>query len=237
MSWDSIRTMDRLVDTIALGAVRNGAQTGTGQQANAAGNHTGLVADDVTKQIAGYHHAVEATRVLDHDHGSTVDELVLDRQIREFFFKRLIHDLAPQTASSKDIGLVQRPDLGLATAASQEASQASHTLNLSSGIGLCVPGIAGSIVFFALTKIEATRELSNNDKVCAAAHLGPERRVLDESFGSEEARAEVSVRAHLLSQPQQALLWTNSTGTPFGASNGTEENGVGGIGSGESFVC
>lgn len=90
---------------------------------------------------------------------------------------------------------------------------------------------------FSVTEVDPSCELSNNDKVCAAAHLGLERRVLDESFGSEEARAEVSVRAHLLSQLEQALLWTNSTGTPFGTSDGAEENGVGGIGGGESFVC
>lgn len=140
--------MDGLVDAIALGlSIGNASQAGTGQQADAARNHTGLIADDVTKQIAGYHHAVEASRVLDHDHGSTVNELVLNRQIREFFGKRLRHGLAPQPAGSKDIGLVQRPDLGLATAAGQEASQASHTLNLNSGVRLGVPGTARAIIF------------------------------------------------------------------------------------------
>lgn len=142
--------MYRFIDAIALGApVRNTTQAGTRQQANAAGNHARLIADYVTKQVARHHHAVQASRVLDENHGGAVNQLVLQRQVFKLIGKRLRHGLAPQPAGGQHIGLVQRPDLGFAATSSQEASQTSHALDLGPGVRLRVPGMTRAVVLFA----------------------------------------------------------------------------------------
>lgn len=141
------RTVDGLVDTVALAlAIRNTAQAGTGQKTNAIGNDAGLVSDNVTKQVARHNNTVETGRVLDHDHGRAVNELVLDLEVGELLLKRLGHDLAPESARGQHVSLVQRPHLLVATAAGQETSQAGNALHLGAGVRLSVPGRARAIV-------------------------------------------------------------------------------------------
>lgn len=166
-------TVNGLVDAIALAlAIRNAAQAGAGQQANAAWDDAGLVADDVAKQVTRDDDAVQAARVLDHDHGRAVDELVLHLEIRKLLLERLCHDLAPEPARRQHVGLVQRPHLGLAAAPRQEPGQTRHTLDLGARVRLRVPGVAVAVVLVALAKVDAARELAHDDKIGAAAHLG-----------------------------------------------------------------
>lgn len=89
----------------------------------------------------------------------------------------------------------------------------------------------------AVAKVDAAGQFADDDEVGTAADLGLEGRGVHEGVGGEEAGAQVSVRAHLLAQPQQALLRADSAGAPFGTANGTEEDGVGGLGGGEGLVC
>ncbi len=230
--------MDRLVDAVALAlAIGNTAETGTGKQTNATGDDTGLVGDDVTKQVASDNDTVEESGLLDHDHGSAVNELMLNSEVGELVGKSLSHDLAPETAGGEDIGLVKRPDLLITTTTGQETGQTSNTLDLGAGVGLLVPGLAAAIILLALAKVDATGQLADDDEVGALADGGLEGGVLDEGVGGEEARAQVSVCAHLLADLEEALLRANGSGSPFGTSDGTEEDGVGGLGGLKSLVC
>lgn len=229
--------MDRLVDTVALAlAIGNAAQTGTGQQTNASGDNTSLVADDVAEQVARHDDTVKASGVLDQNHSSTVDKLVLDLEIRELLLERLGHDLSPQAAGRQHVSLVERPHLLVTTASREESSQTSNSLNLLAGVRLGVPGRTRAVVLLALAKVDTTRELADNDDVGAAAHFGLEGGGVDEGVRGEEARSQVSVCSHLLAQLQKTLLRADSAGTPFGASDGTEEDGVGSLGGSEGLV-
>lgn len=231
-------TVDGLVNTITLAlAVRNAAQASTGQQANAAGDNTSLVADDVAKEIASDDNTVKTSGVLDENHGSAIDELVLDLEIRELAFKRLRHDLAPQTAGGQHIRLVQGPNLLLASATGHEASQTSNTFDLGAGVGFRVPGRAGAVVFLALAKVDAARQLADNDNVGATADLRLEGRGVNEGVRGKEAWAQVTVCSHLFAQLQKALFRSDGASAPFRAANGTEKNGIGGVCGSEGFIC
>lgn len=89
----------------------------------------------------------------------------------------------------------------------------------------------------ACAKINATRKLADNNKVCSTADRGLKGRGVDEGVGGEEAGAEVTVGAHLLTQLQQAHLRADSVGAPFRTTNGAEEDGVDGFSGGKGFVC
>lgn len=230
--------MNGLVNTVALAlAIGNAAQAGTGQQANAAGDNASLVTDDIAKEVACDNNAVEASRVLDQNHSSAINKLVLNLEIGELALKCLRHDLAPQAAGSQDIGLVQRPDLLVAAAAGHEASKTRNALNLGARVGLSVPSCAGAIVLLALAKVDAASQLADNDNVSAAANLGLERRSIDEGVRREKARAQVTICSHLFAQLQQTLFRADRSSTPFRAANGTEEDGIGGVGGSERFIC
>lgn len=88
----------------------------------------------------------------------------------------------------------------------------------------------------ALAKVDAAGELADDDEVGAAADAGLERGRVDEGVRGKEARAQVAVGAHLLAQPQDALLWADGAGAPFGAADGAEEDCRGGLGGGEGLI-
>lgn len=229
--------MNRLVDAVALAlAIRNAAQTGTGQETNRSRNNTSLVADDIAEKVAGNNNTVQASGVLDQDHSSAVNKLVLDGQVRELLLKGLGHDLAPQPAGSKNIGLIQRPDLLVTTAPSKETSQTGDALNLLSRVGLNVPSLARAVILLAVTEVDTTSQLSHNNDISAADDLSLEGRSFDKGVGGEEAGSQVTVGSHLLSDLEEALLGPDSTGTPFRATDGAEEDSVGVLCGGEGLV-
>lgn len=232
--------MNWLVDAVALAlAIRETTETGTGQQTNATGNDTGLVADDVAKQIAGHDDTVQRAWALDHQHGRRVDELVLELQLGELVLEQLRHRLAPQAARGQHIGLVEGPDLGgRVLGEGQEGRQTGDALNLGAAVGLRVHGEAlDAVVLLALAKVDAARQLADNDKVGTAAHVGLEGGAVDEGLGGEAAGAQVAVGAELLAQGEDAGLGPDGGGrAPFGTANGAEEDGVGRFGGSEGVV-
>ncbi len=231
--------MDRLIDAVALAlAIWDAAQARARQQPDAPGDDGGLVADDVAEQVAGHDDAVQGARVLDHEHGGAVDELVVQLQLRELLLKHLGHDLPPQAAGRQHVGLVQAPDLGgRVVGQGQEARQAGDALDLGARVRLRVHGEAGPVVLGALAKVDAARQLADDDKVGAAAHLGLERGAVDERVGREAAGAQVAVGAELLAQLEDALLRADGRRrAPFRAADGAQENGVGGLGGGDGLV-
>ena len=92
----SVRTVDRLVNTVYLaGSVGDAAQTSAGQQTQRTGDNSGLVGDNVTKQVAGDNDTVQLAGVLDHNHGSGVDKLVLDLKLGELLGHDVGNRLTP----------------------------------------------------------------------------------------------------------------------------------------------
>lgn len=209
--------MDRLVDTVDTAlAVRNTAQTGTGQETQRAGDNTSLVADDITEEVAGDNDTVELAGVLDHEHGSGVDQVVTDLDLRELIGHDLSDDLAPQTASSQNIGLVQTPhgERGVVLQG-QVTGQAGDALDLSARVGLGVHGESGAVVLLALTEVDTTSKLTDDVEVDTTADLGLQWGALDQRGSGEVARTQVTEGAHLLTEAQKSLLGTDSTSAPF----------------------
>lgn len=235
------RAVDGLVDAVALAlAVGDAAQGGTGQQANAAGDDAGLVADNVTKQVAGNDDAVEGAGVLDHEHGGGVNQVVAELDLGELLGENLGDDLAPQAGGGQDVGLVQAPHgqgvLGVGSEG-QVAAEAGDALNFGARVGLGVEGRAVAVVLTAVAKVNTTRQLTDDGEVGAAADLGLEGGEVDKLLGGEGARAQVAESLELFPELQQALLGADrGVGTPLGAANGAQQDGVGSAGGGKCLV-
>lgn len=209
--------MDGLVDTVDLGlAIRHTSHTSTGEETQGTRDDTSFIANDITEQVAGDNDTVKLAGVLNHDHGSRVDKLVVDLHLRELLGHNLSDDLAPQTASSKHVGLVQAPNGERRVVLKGEVgSKTSDTLDLSAGVGLSIHCEARAVVFLALTKVDTTGQLTDDVKVDAAADLGLQGRVLDEGGSSEVAWTQVTECAHFLAQLEETLLRADCTGAPF----------------------
>lgn len=134
--------MNRLVDAVTFAlAIWQSTETGTGQQTNAARDDTGLIADNVTKQVARHDYSVQCTGALHHQHGGGVDKLVLELELRKLGLEQLGDGLPPQPAGGQDVGLVETPDLGRGVLRQGQMSrQASDALNLGPAVGLRVQG-------------------------------------------------------------------------------------------------
>ncbi len=89
------------------------AQAGGGQQAQRAGQHGGLVAEDVAEEVLRQHH-VEIAGPRDEGHGEAVHVGMGDLH-RGIGGSQLVHDLAPEARGLQHIGLVhgdQAPPAG-----------------------------------------------------------------------------------------------------------------------------
>jgi hypothetical protein len=231
-------TVDGLIDAVALAlSVRRCGERSARQETERAGDDGGLVGDDVAEQVAGDNHTVERARVLDHQHGGRVNEVVAQLQLRELLLHDLGHDLAPQAAGGHHVGLVERPDGRRRVLGQREVcGETSDALDLMAVVGLGVAGVAAAVVLGALAEVNATRELADDVEVDATADFSFERRAVDEGVRGEEAGAKVAVCAHFLAESQDSLLRTHGAGAPFGTANGSEKNGIGGFGCCESLV-
>ena len=222
-------TVDRLIDTIAPAlAVGDAAEAGGGAEANTAGDGACLVADDVAEEVVGDDDAVEGAGVLDHKEGGAVDELVLQRELGERLGEDVGHDAAPQAARGQHVGLIERGDGGGRIARQRKVrGEAGHALDLSAGVRLGVEGEAGdAVVLGPVPEVDAARQLADQREVRAAAHVGLERRVLDQRVRREEARSQVPVRPHLLAQTQDPLLRPHLARAPFRAPDRSQQHRV-----------
>lgn len=233
-----VHTVNRLVDTIAARAIWDAAQRRRREQTDGARNDGRLIGDDVTEQVARDNNAVERARVLNHQHSRRVNKVVTELELRELLLHHLRHNLTPQPRRRKNIRLVERPHrqrrVGLHSQVSREAGDA---LNLRARVHLGIPRYSITGILLALAKVQSTRQLADDVEVGAAADFGLERRNVDETVGGEVARAKVAVGLHLLAELENALLGADGAGTPFWATDGAEEDGVGGFGGGEGFGC
>ena len=104
------------VGLVLAGDVRSGAvdgliqagggvpDRGGGQQADGAGDHGGLVGEDVPEHVLGDHH-VELAGVPDELHGAVVHQHVLIGHVG-VFLRQPVHHLPPQAAGLQHVGLV-----------------------------------------------------------------------------------------------------------------------------------
>lgn len=230
--------MNRLVDTIAARAIWDTAQRRGREKTDGTGDDGCLVGDDVTEEVAGDNDTVERTRVLNHQHGCRVNEVVSELELRELLLHHLRHNLTPQPRRGKHVRLVERPHRqGWVGLHSQVTSKTGNALNLRAGVDLSIPGSSITCILLALTKVQTTRQLTDDVEVGATADIGLERGDLDERVGGEVAGAEVAVGLHLLAELQDALLGADGAGAPFWAADGAEEDGVSGFGGREGFGC
>jgi hypothetical protein len=66
---------------------------------------------------------------------------------------------------------------------------------------------------------ETTNEFSENNDVDTLCDFGLERRVLQQSLGSEVGRTNVGIKVQRLPEPQDTLLRSNRSDTPLGSTN------------------
>ena len=100
------RAVDRFVQP-----ARAVAERGRGQQAERAGQHRGLVGQDVAEHVLGDRH-VEVARAADQVHRRRVDQHVLELHVGKLVaHRRASRDLAPQARGLEHVGLVDRREL------------------------------------------------------------------------------------------------------------------------------
>ena len=217
--------MNGLVDAIHLClSVRYTAQTRARQQSQASRDDARLVADDVAKEIARHNDTVERPRVLDHQHGRAVNEVMANLQLRELLGKHLRHDLAPQPRGRHDVRLVQAPHLLRRTRLQGQVSrEAGDALNLRARIRLGVEGEAGPVILGALAKVDAAGQLADDGEVDALAHGLFERRGGDQRGRGEEAGPQIAKRGHLLAELEETLFRSDGAGAPFLRSPSAQE--------------
>lgn len=225
-------TMNWLVDTIASTLpIRNPAQTRTGKQADTARNNTRLVTNNISKEITRDHHAIERPRLLDHEHSSTVDQMMSDFQLRELLLNHIRDRLPPQSRRRQHIRLIQRPDRQRRVMSQRQMRrQPRNPLDLRARVRLRVPGDPIAVILLPLAEVDAPRQLPHDHEVHAPAHGGLERRAVDQRLGREVARPQVAICPHLLAQREDALLGAHRARTPFRAADGAQQHRVGGFG-------
>lgn len=116
------------------------------------------------------------------------------------------------------------------------SSQVCNPLNLRSAVGLGIPCRSVTLILLPLTKVDSSGKLSNNVEVHSSADLGLQWGDINQRLGREVARPQVSEGSHLLAERKETLLGADFARAPFGTADGTQEDGVGGFGGGESFV-
>ena len=100
------RTVDRLVQPARMAVtIQVRAKAGAGQQTHAAGQHAGLVGQDVTEQVLSQHHVVGRWPA-DQMHRHRVDQDVLQFDIGEFRPDDLCHDTTPEPRACQHVGFV-----------------------------------------------------------------------------------------------------------------------------------
>lgn len=229
--------MDRLVDAVAAAlAIGDPAQTCAGQQSDAARDNTGLVADDITEEVARDDDAIERARLLHQQHGGAVDQVVADLELGELVGDDVGDGLAPQPRCCEHVGLVQRPHRQRGIVGQREVrGEPRDALNLRPRVRLNVPCDSVAVVLLAVAEVDAPGELAHHDNVHAAADVRFQGGEVDQRLGGEVARPDVPVRAHLLAEREEALLRPHLARSPFGAADGAQEDGVGSLGGVESF--
>ena len=216
--------MDGFVKT--TGAV---SQRGGGNHADGAGNHGGLVRENVAEHVFRDDY-VKLTGILDNLHGAVVYQHVGQLHVR-IFRRQLVHDLLPQTGRIQHVALFHAAQLVIALSGSLKAD-AADPADFAFGVAQLVNG-NGLPVFgdgFVLAEVDAADELPDNEKVDAPLY---NLRLQGRGGGQlrpDFRRAVVAVDPHADTQPEKPLFGPLGAGNavPLGAANRTQKDGIGG---------
>ena len=157
--------MDRLVQ--APGAI---AKAGGRDHANRAGDHGGLVRQDIAEHILGDDY-IELGGVLHDLHRAVVHEHLAVLHIRVLGLQP-VHHGTPQAAGVQHVGLVHAAQLFAALAGGLEAD-AANALDLMLCIGHGVHGLFFAVfqrVGLVIAKVHAADQLPHDDKINALCH-------------------------------------------------------------------
>ena len=135
------------------------------QQTDGAGDHAGLIREDVAKHIFRHHH-VKLGGIPDQLHGGVVHQNILILHIG-VLLRQAVHDGAPQAAGLQHVGLVHAGHLPTAQAG-QLKGAAADALDLQLGVGHPVGGLLSPVlglITFPLAEVDAAGELPDHHQV------------------------------------------------------------------------
>ena len=216
--------MDRLIQ--APGAV---AQTGRGDHADRAGDHGGLVGDDVAEHVLG-NDDVELAGVLDNLHGTVVHEHLAVLHLGVLSLQA-VHDRTPEAAGIQHVGLIHAAEL-LAALHGRLEADAANALDFMLRVGHGIHSLLLAVlqrVSLVLAEVDAADELTHDDEVDALCHdLGLEGAGRGQ-LGPDLGRAVVGVEAHAGAETEQSLFGALLTGQtlPLWAADCAQKDAVG----------
>ena len=220
------------VDGLEQARGRRLAERGAGQHPERAGDHRGLVAEDVAEHVLGEDH-VEVARGGDELHRALVDEHVLELDVRELLGVHAV-------TTSRHSRLVSST-LALSTLVTLRArgaeGDARDALDLGDGVDAQVAGAVGGARLLA--EVDAAGELAHDEQVGALDDARASAGSRRSSAVDGPHRAQVRVQARALAQAEQALLGARRVGVgrvPLRAADGREQDGVGRAAGGERLV-
>ena len=193
-----------------------------GQHAERAGEHRGLVGEDVAEQVLGQHH-IEVARPAQQVHRGRVDQHVVQRHARELVADDTAAHLAPQARGLEHVRFV---DLGDPAAAScgEAAGDAGDALHLGDRV-LALIERGRALAPFA-AEVDATGEFADEEQIDALEDLGLERRRIAQRRQHRDG-PQVGVDAEFGAQAQQRGLGPHRrVRTPLRSADRAEQDGV-----------
>ena len=219
--------VDRLVQSDWASGADAAPDAGRGEHADRAGQHGGLIAQDVAEQVGSHEH-VELLRVADELHGAVVHVEVDELDVR-IAFRNVAHHAAPERRGFEDVRLVHRGDLAPPLAGRFEGDLGdADDLRRRVDLGVDAPlAVRCFLDALGLAEVDAAGQLADDQEIGAGDDLRLERGGVRQ-HGVQLRGAQVGVQAQLLAQAQQRALRAHVVGqaVPLGAAHGAEENRV-----------
>src|SRR5690554_263346 len=181
-----------------------------GQHADGAGEHRGLVGEDIAEHVIGDYHidllgcAHQLHRGVVHIHVRQLDIRVVP--------SHLFHHLTPQLAGGEHVNLVHRAQLAVAQASHIEADDSDAT-DLALAVGQRIVYLTLTVVqhttLTKLTEIDATGQLAHDQDVQTNNHLELENKNFDQ-LRVQQRRTQIDEQPQLGADLQQAALRTQN---------------------------
>ena len=208
-------------------AQRARAQTGRGQHADGAGNHGGLVRQDIPEQVAGQNH-VKPGRIDHQLHGGVVHIQMAELNIRIFLIVYPGHHLTPQPGGGEHIGLVHRGHLARAQFGAFKGPP-GDALDFMHAVAHLVHGRVSVLAAEAAAEIHVPGELAHHQHVQAVLYQFAFQRGGRLERGEQPGRAQVGVQPQGRADAQESglgpLFYREIF--PFGPAHRAQEHRVG----------
>ena len=216
------------------------AEAGRRQHADGAGEHGGLVAQDVAEHVGG-DDDVELPGVADELHGAVVHQHVVELHVAvTLLVADARHHLAPQLGGFQHVGLVHRGHPAPPAAGGVEGHP-GDAFDLRSGVdqGVDAPfaavGLGGDAL--GVPEVDAAGQFAHDHEVRPLHHLGLEGRG-PRQRREQLDRPQVGEQPQLLAQRQQGPLRTDGVvqPVPLGSAHGSQHHRVAGLGHGQDII-